>query len=1199
MLRKNKDLDLNPTNLDDTQSGLPVTSDVITPNSKQKRVTSPKITAPKVSAELNTAQNPQTSVRKLRSALKPGLLGRVKAIDRLKAKETAPSPSLDVKDIAPTEVSKPVAPSKQKSNLAFPLKIGRDGKAKTATPVANPVTSVIAQAPIAGVADDAAQLNMPVPTFRDRRRGSVSKPKENTVPAPGSGAGQAPAELKTPVSAKGRGGLLNRRTPPPLQSIISPLPSKVPDPDRVLTGDPVLDDLPIPIWRAVTEKSKIATKKGKSNAEASEPGADASGDTAEQRSRRRRRGRGRDGTNDAGSEGESDAVEIPAATKKPNQKGARAGGVEASVAEPPEVNVPEAEPVPGSIFRNRRVTPAVIVNPRIPIPANAPQVVVRDGIPSLTRAGRVYPPIFFFGSPADEKRATTVLEELNLAAEAGIHLHSFLVDFEVDAQSVDATVAFAAYMLGKSVEIDPECQILFRLVFQAPRGWQDRYPNARYRTQDGRTAEPSVCDDEFWSAARNCLKDFIQKMRMLPVADHILGVHLERGEWFLADGWGYDTSKAAQIQFRNWARTRYNNDEVTLRASWFDGAVKFDNLMIPEFQPEGTADEKFIRSSRRQRRYVDYHLFLSDATVARIGDLAYAAKAASEGMFLVGASYGYTFEWSHPASCHLGLGKLLRTEEVDFIAGPPSYRNREPGGSAPFPVPIDSFALNGKLYLSEEDFKTSLSTADEPDDFNPAIKTPQALESVHWRGAGVALAHGSGMAWMDLWGNGWLKTHSVWERAAKVSRALIDRMKAPLGDPDVAIFIDERSLAYLVDPNAFTLLVQNVRESVLRAGVSSGFYLLSDLAHREKFPESKLYIFLNAWDIRPELRAAIKNKLHRDNKVLLWLYAAGLFDAGRDSLERAREVTGIALKAQPFYSKSGTTLLNRRHPLSEAFPDKSLIGGTKLEPSYFAIPEGATVLGEYSQTGLPSFVVKEFKDDPENIWTSVFLGEPLVNPALIRSLSQLARAHVWNFSEDVVHVRAPFCTIHCGPAGPRSVTLPDKVSAYNLLTGQWAAVDTTNIRFTAVEGSTHVFLVGPKVEIEHLLQTDPADVLKMDEIPEREANIASDGAGFDVPIMRLDEWMESTDQDEVADDWFLRMPQVEDEPVAPAQESSEDRIGRHRRRRGRTGNDRERDGSRTRPVGSEEVVTQRYEPSGGTGPGFEELSMNVVFRKRE
>lgn len=818
--------------------------------------------------------------------------------------------------------------------------------------------------------------------------------------------------------------------------------------------------------------------------------------------------------------------------------------------------------------------------PLIPVPADAPQVVIREGLPTLVRNKVVYPPIAFFGSAPDEVRAKNVLEQIRLAGEAGVHLHSILIDFEVDRQSVSQSASFAAYMLVQALKADPEAQVIFRLVFVAPPGWAEQFPRGRYIASDGTLAEPSVSDDAFWAEAKVCLRDFVRQLRLLETRDHILGIHLERGEWFFAEDWGYDTSDAAKEKFRDWARMRYGNDQVALRAAWFDGEASFENLEIPPYQPG--RDDKFVRSSRKERRWVDYHLFLSDATVERIGDLAYCTKEASDGYFLVGASYGYTFEWSHPASGHLSLGKLLRTPEVDFIAGPPSYRSREPGGAAPFPCPVDSFALNGKLYISEEDFKTSIGDRNEPDDFNPVIKTPQSLETVHWRGIGSALAHGAGVCWMDLWGNGWLKTQGTWDRAQKARQTLIHRMAASNNDPDVAVFIDERALAYLVNQKAFALLVQNVRESVLRSGLSAGFYLLSDLQHRERFPEAKLYIFLNAWDIRPELRGAIKNRLQRDNKTLFWLYSAGLFDSGRESLERAREVTGIALKPQPFSSKTGTTILNRRHPLSESFQETGLLGGGSLEPSYFAIPEDATVLGEYSQTGLPSFVVRDFPAGDKS-WRSVFLGEPIVTPALVRALGQLAGAHVWNYQEDVVHVRAPFLTIHCKGAGQRTITLPNKWVAYNLISEQWVTAETNSLRFTAIDGSTHCFLVGTHEVIEGILQSDPSTLLEIETLPTRsEDTIRFDASQFDVPIMRLDEWMEGSDDEDYSDD-FLFKPRLIDESETSTEEPTQE-VGRRRRKRR---NDRSQGGS------EEGAATHREHAV------FEDLSMNVMFRKRE
>ncbi len=823
------------------------------------------------------------------------------------------------------------------------------------------------------------------------------------------------------------------------------------------------------------------------------------------------------------------------------------------------------------------------LKPIVPTPDDAPQIVLRDGVPTLVRNHRVYPPMLFFGGSLDERRAQTVLDELKMAGEAGVHLHSHLIDFEVEPAAVDDNVRVAAYMLKRSVEIDPQSQVIFRIVFVAPRNWQTKFPNAKYNLHGGGTAEPSVSDDDFWGVAKDCLQTFVRKLRMLDQKDHILGLHLERGEWFHASDSGYDDSAAARTKFQEWARQRYLNDIVALRASWFDGETKFDTIQVPRYQPEGSEGDRFVRSSRKQRKYVDYHLFLSDITVQRIGELAYATKEASEGYFLVGVSYGYTFEWSHPASGHLSLGKLLRTPEIDFVAGPPSYLTREPGGSAPFPGPVDSYALNGKLYISEEDFKTSLSGGQEPDDFNPIIKTPQALENIHWRGAGAAAAHGSGIAWMDLWGNGWLKTPTIWDRGEKVCEELVRRMACPLGEPEVVIFVDERALAYLVDPNAFQMLIQDVRESVLRAGVNAGFYLLSDLAHRERFPEAKLYLFLNAWDIRPELRSAIKNRLQRDNKVLFWLYSAGLFDAGRESLERAREVTGIALKPQPFHSRSGTTILARRHPLTAAFQQKELGGSAQLEPSYFAIPEEATVLGEYTQTGLPSFVVRDFTEG-ESKWTSVFLGEPSVNPALIRALAQMAGAHVYNFQDDVVHARPPFLTVHCTGAGPRSITLPSKWAAYDVLAQDWAGLDQTTLRFTGNDGTTHPFLVGPREEVQHILSINPDELLRMDELPPKLENLLrEDALAFDVPIMKLGDWIEGNDSEENSDEWFLRPQQLLDEPEG----ESDQGVKQRSRRRGRRG-DRSR---------SEETSSGRSESTGTVID--EDLGMSVMFRRRQ
>ncbi|MCH8980327.1 MAG: hypothetical protein IH945_13970, partial [Armatimonadetes bacterium] len=789
------------------------------------------------------------------------------------------------------------------------------------------------------------------------------------------------------------------------------------------------------------------------------------------------------------------------------------GGRRAAVArEEPKEEEPKRAPRK-AVARKRPQEPAGPKREHIPIPDEAAQVIVHEGLPSIVHKMRIIPPLSFCASIPTEQRMETVLEEVRMAAGNGIHMFTLVTDLTVQSGGAKSALDQISGQMAKLSKVDPELLFIVRLNFVAPEGWEKKYKRAGYRTKSGEVAKPSVCDEEYWSDAEHCMTELITSLRKSDKVGVVLGVHLNRSEWFYPDSATYDTSDSAQEEFKRWVAHRYRDDIVSLRAAWFDGAVKFESVSIPP--PDASrAGEEFVRTGRKARRWVDYNLFLSDSTVNRIAKLAYAAKKASEGWYMVGVSYGYTFEWSHPANGHLSLGKLLRCPDIDYVAGPPSYKNREPGGSAPFPGPIDSFALNGKLYISEDDFKTPFSGAGtEPDDYNPVMKTPQTLESAHWRSAGAALAHRSGVVWTDSWGNGWLNSGGIWERAGRIQTTMSQRYAVPQGETDVAVLVDERSLAYLVDERAFEVLVQNVRESVLRSGQSAGFYVLSDLAHRENFPEAKLYVFLNAWDIRPEVRSAIKTRLQRDNKVLFWLYCAGLFEAGRESLERVREVTGIALKPQPFHSKTGTTILNSRHPLCAALPDDQMAAGGQLEPSYFAVPEDGMVLGEYSHTGLPSFVVREFTadGDSEHAWSSVFLGEPVVTPGLFRALGQMAGAHVWNFDDDVMHIRRPYLTIHCKGAGQRTITLPNNWSAYSVTANEWPTVEANTVRFNAIDGATYVFLIGLKTDIDAMLDSDIDGLLKIDKLdPRVENTVHWDAVQFDVQIMRLDEWVEET-----------------------------------------------------------------------------------------
>jgi hypothetical protein len=268
--------------------------------------------------------------------------------------------------------------------------------------------------------------------------------------------------------------------------------------------------------------------------------------------------------------------------------------------------------------------------------------------------------------------------------------------------------------------------------------------------------------------------------------------------------------------------------------------------------------------------------------------------------------------------------------------------------------------------------------------------------------------------------------------------------------------------------------------------------------------------------------------------------------------------------------------------------------GGKLEPSYFAIPEEATVFGEYSHTGLSSFVMRTFDGEGEAAWTSVFLGEPVVTPGLFRALGQMAGAHVWNFDDDVVHIRAPFLTVHCKGAGPRTITVPNNWAAYDAIGGDWSAVESNGIKFNAIDGNTYVFFAGVRADIEAILSANPDSLLTLEKIDEREDDTVHwDAVQFDVQIMKLDEWVEETWSEQHADDLLLKPSMLDIDTEAPPEEDEPPKSrGRRRGGRGRGKRRDDRGGRR----GTEEGATTRRE---GADKAFDEAGIGVLFRKKQ
>lgn len=773
---------------------------------------------------------------------------------------------------------------------------------------------------------------------------------------------------------------------------------------------------------------------------------------------------------------------------------------------PPEVETPKPRRRRRKTAPPAEETAVVVAEPAVEaVPSPPPKPPIRHplvrvhfhyGIPSISVGERTFAPFFFFGNLTHAEAGDYIHREMQLATEAGIDLFALLVPLPVREHGALEAFDQVRFWTTVAREVNPNAQILWRIVPAPVGNWQKEFPEAVVRYADGTVGGPSVCAERWWQQLKEQLVALVELIEREDEGGVALGYHLDWGEWFLPESGGYDTSEAALLAFRDWLRRHYKEDTVVLRSCWFDGDVSFSTATLPPFQPSGNPQRLQFYHLRREGRWIDYQRFISEITAKRILGLAQAVKEASQHRALVGVPYGYLLEWRHPYSGHLAVAQLLKSEAIDFLSAPITYAERHPGKTGAFPVPLQSFHLHHKLYLSEEDYRTpfgKVSTLRDPaterslsavgdteaplqDDYNPPLRNADEVLKVHARSVGQSLVYGYGTQWMDLWGQGWLLSPLAWE-GARTQRQLWDwRTRVPQTPPDVAVMVDPVSMAYVrAGSRLLEQLIVKAREALLRSGVSFGFYLLDDLVRRD-FPPVKMVLFLNAWRPSRLVRDAIRRKLQQGGRTMVWLYAGGLFQGHRDVLETAREITGLAIARQPWASTQGTQIVKPNHPIARALGTDKLGTQEPWEPSYYVLDEDCEVIGEYIETGLASFAVKDY-----GTWRTVFLGERVLTPELIRALARWAGVHVWVATNDGVHINAPWLHLHASRGGRKTINLPSGTAVYDPAEGAILSGTNGTYEITLNEGESRLLLVDTPERLQALLGGESLPPVKVAE----------------------------------------------------------------------------------------------------------------------
>ncbi len=649
------------------------------------------------------------------------------------------------------------------------------------------------------------------------------------------------------------------------------------------------------------------------------------------------------------------------------------------------------------------------------------------------------PPLFFFANVRPGDDFSIALGQLRLAAAAGVHRH--IVRAALPWGDEDAEVEQAVARVGEVLEADPEAGLFIYVSLDMPGEWIEVHQDDVYRNAGG-DFFPSLASEAWLEDSQKALKRLIETLGGSAHRERILGYMLgclTEGGWYSQNG--RDLSAANQIGFKKWLELRYGADSV-LAESWGEKELTLATAVIPEkeeFNSEAGIQSRLYLGPQMQG-YIDFSEYTADSTVAAIEAFARRVKESAGTETEVVVPYGFVFELTDNFSGHLGLGRLLKSEYVDSFASPVSKTDRGSGGTGGFVGPVDSARYHGKKWYLIDDTRTGVS-------FNPSSGTIEKMKglrsedvaNVQARNFSAAASHGLGLIWTDPEGQGWLHDEETWARFGRMrgfyklfepgergeTKSELDtdthrREIDPSQNPNVIVVLDEKSRHFERNlPGDADRILRQVVDSVLQAGISAQFCLLTDLIDGLT-PKAPVYIFPNLTRLRPDEREKVHSVLRDSGAAALWLYAPGLIN-GEISADNITATTGLTTKAFENPEMAGSIYQLSGRWLSEG----QEIGESELiHPLFYIETTDSNSIAKYKKSGKTSVAV-EFL---EQGWTSVYVADPVFDANLLREILTILEQHMFlqrttAGSRETVFVGNNMIAIHARTAGERIIEL--------------------------------------------------------------------------------------------------------------------------------------------------------------------------------
>jgi len=609
--------------------------------------------------------------------------------------------------------------------------------------------------------------------------------------------------------------------------------------------------------------------------------------------------------------------------------------------------------------------------------------------------------------------------------DAGVHLYSFEGMCEMpnpNGEPVDyregrsyalpvLTEKWVDEKMGLIERTDPQAKVLVRLWLGTPKWWAEAHPEECVSAYcHGRLMQRNWASPFSRRWREDCERAMRRTMRYI------------EGKWgHLVLGYHPGMAHCAENAYA-WNAGVADLSPAALKAS----PVKDVDPAV-FFARDGN-DRRRLLDEAGEEKSVELMRWESEQMADAVCFLSHVVKDELKRLGrtkVCGAFYGYV-AMPMATTSQMGCGhhcheRVLACPDVDFIAAPIDYTSRQLGGTSYAQCLPGSVALHGKLYYAEEDTRYHLAS---DRDCEKVSCDPKDTAAILRRTFFDAYSHGGTIWWMDLPGAGWYRD-AGFVPVLSECRAFADRHAAARRSvAQIAVFVDEKSMcADRVAPVPLsTEILQSTLPEIASCGAPYDVFRLADVSALDasgRLNACRLAVVLTSHAALPEDKTALREKLCRGNRIVVFVGPAGWVGGGAASFAA---LTGVSVRE----------LKSRNSGFVEWFADgrRNVFGSpVSAHPSLVVDDAAAEPVGWYVQASDRSagggVAVARRKLDG---WTSVVSVVNMVPSDLIRRLAEEAGAHVYSSAGDQVFAGEGWCAVAAKAPGVRQVKVPWQAS---------------------------------------------------------------------------------------------------------------------------------------------------------------------------